>query len=102
MVLNKEKNYFKKMLNEMINMEIQRILDEYSKRNYYQRFMVDRNIVLSALIGEDKLIELNKQLRKGKIYFNENYGTDNELIINSFKSNIQNKEHTKEKINIFG
>ena len=102
MVLNKEKNYFKKMLNEMINMEIQRILDEYSKRNYYQRFMVDRNIVLSALIGEDKLIELNKQLRKGKIYFKENYGTDNELIINSFKSNIQNKEHTKEKINIFG
>ena len=102
MILNKEKNYFKKMLNEMKNNEIQRILDEYSKRNYYQRYMVDKNVVLSALIGEEKLSELNKHLKKGKFYFKENYGSNPSLINSSFATNIQNKIISKEKIDIFG
>ena len=73
MEINKEKKKIKKLLIEMRNDEIQRILDEYSKRSYYQRFMVEKNIVLSALIGEDNLGEINKQLINGKIYFNKNF-----------------------------
>ena len=73
MEINKTKKKIKKLLIEMRNEEIQRILDEYSKRSYYQRFMVEKNIVLSALIGEDNLGEINKQLVNGKIYFNKNF-----------------------------
>ena len=73
MEINKEKKKIKKLLIEMRNDEIQRILDEYSKRSYYQRFMVEKNIVLSALIGEDNLGEINKQFVNGKIYFNKNF-----------------------------
>ena len=73
MKLNSEKKLMKQLLNEMKNNEIQRIFDEYTKRSYYQRYMVEKNVVLSALIGEDSLFELNKQLKNGKFYFNNKF-----------------------------
>ena len=86
MKLNKEKKILNKLLNEMKNNEIERIFDEYSKRSYFERFMVEKDVVLSALIGEDSLIELNKQLRNGKVYFNEKYQLNKGVDFNSIKT----------------
>ena len=44
-----------------------RIFEEYLKNDYFQRFKVEKNVVLSALIGEDNILpELNKQMRETK------------------------------------
>ena len=47
-----------------------RIFDEFMKNNYYERFKVEKNVILSALIGEDNILpELNKQIREARKYF---------------------------------
>ena len=67
----------KKKHDDMKKMEMDRIFNEYLKNNYYQRYKVEKNVVLSALIGEDNINnELNKQIKKAKKYFN---------MVNSFK-----------------
>ena len=58
----------KKKHEDMKKKEMDRIFNEYLKNNYYQRYKVEKNVVLSALIGEDN--ELNKQIKKARKYFN--------------------------------
>ena len=66
----KEKENLKNFYENLKKNEMNRIFDEYLKNNYYQRFKVEKNVVLSALIGEDNILpELNKQAREAKIYF---------------------------------
>ena len=66
----KEKESLKNFYENLKKNEMNRIFDEYLKNNYYQRFKVEKNVVLSALIGEDNILpELNKQAREAKMYF---------------------------------
>jgi hypothetical protein len=66
----KEKENLKNYYENLKKNEMNRIFDEYLKNNYYQRFKVEKNVVLSALIGEDNILpELNKQAREAKMYF---------------------------------
>jgi len=66
----KEKENLKNFYENLKKNEMNRIFDEYLKNNYYQRFKVEKNVVLSALIGEDNILpELNKQAREAKMYF---------------------------------
>ena len=84
--------------------EMKRIFEEYLKNDYYQRFKVEKNIVFSALIGEDNILpELNKQMRLDKKYFdslksvvmhkkgaNNNDPTKNAMKINKMFGNNNN------------
>lgn len=93
-----EKKLIKQLLIEMKKNEMQRIFEEYSKRSYYQRFMADKNVVLSALVGEDNIIELNKIMRDSKNYYSslEKWGRNHGLVIK------QNLEGSKDLPNFFG
>ena len=52
--------------------EMDRIFNEYLRNNYYQKYKVEKNVVLSALIGEDNIKgELNKQVKRAKKYFED-------------------------------
>ena len=65
----KQKN-LKKKQDEMKKNEMDRIFNEYLRNNYYQRYKVEKNVVLSALIGEDNINnELNKQIKRAKKFF---------------------------------
>ena len=68
--LIKKQKDLKKKNEEMKKKEMDRIFNEYLRNNYYQKYKVEKNIVLSSLIGEDKINnELNKQIRRAKKYF---------------------------------
>ena len=52
--------------------EMNRIFKEFQRNNYAQRFNVDKNTLICALIGEDNLnSELFKQAKKEKQYLEE-------------------------------
>ena len=52
--------------------EMDRIFREFQKNNYGQKYCVDKNTVISALIGEDNLnAELLRQSKKEKRYLEE-------------------------------
>ena len=68
--LNKKLKEMKKMQEKNKKNEMDRIFNEYLRNNYYQRYNVEKNVVLSALIGEDNINnELNKQIKRAKKYF---------------------------------
>ena len=120
LIKNSEHNLSKnqqKLLNEYLNLlnikknikleyenlkekEMMRIFDEFLKNNYYERFKVEKNVVLSALIGEDNILpELNKQVREARKYFDsmkkikmQNNRTDSMSLVsvNNTKKNINN------------
>ena len=70
--LNKQLNEMKKKKEDMKKKEMDRIFNEYLINNYYQKFGVEKNIVLSALIGEDNINnELNKQIKRARKYFKQ-------------------------------
>ena len=79
--LNNRRNDIKKFQHKLRKKEMDRIFEEYLRNDYFQRFKVEKNIVLSALIGEDNILpELNKQMREAKKY------------IDSLKSVIMHKK----------
>jgi len=70
--LNKQLKEMKKKQEDMKKKEMDRIFNEYLTNNYYQKFGVEKNIVLSALIGEDNINnELNKQIKRARKYFKQ-------------------------------
>ena len=70
--LIKKQKELKKKLEEMKKNEMDRIFNEYLRNNYYQKYKVEKNVVLSALIGEDNINgELNKQVKRAKKYFED-------------------------------
>ena len=70
--LSKKQKSLKKKLDEMKKNEMDRIFNEYLRNNYYQKYKVEKNVVLSALIGEDNINgELNKQIKRAKKYFED-------------------------------
>jgi len=70
--LNKQLIEMKKKQEDMKKKEMDRIFNEYLTNNYYQKYGVEKNIVLSALIGEDNINnELNKQIKRARKYFKQ-------------------------------
>ena len=68
--LNAKRKDIKKIQHKLRKNEMDRIFEEYLRNDYYQRFKVEKNVVLSALIGEDNILpELNKQMRQARKYF---------------------------------
>ena len=62
-----------KMIKEDLkNKEIDRIFTEYQKNKYYERYNVDKNEVIKALVGEENLMhEIYHQNKKDKQINNE-------------------------------
>ena len=68
--LNNRRNDIKKFQHKLRKKEMDRIFEEYLRNDYFQRFKVEKNVVLSALIGEDNILpELNKQMREARKYY---------------------------------
>ena len=60
----------KKKIKELKDNEMKRIFEEYLKKGYHKKYMVEKEILLSALIGEDNVLpELNKQMKESRQYF---------------------------------
>jgi len=62
-----------KMIKEDLkNKEIDRIFTEYQKNKYYERYNVEKNEVIKALVGEENLMhEIYHQNKKDKQINNE-------------------------------
>jgi uncharacterized membrane-anchored protein YjiN (DUF445 family) len=68
--LIKKQKELRAKIEEMKKREMDRIFNEYLRNNYYQKYNVEKNVVLSALIGEDNINnELNKQIKRAKKFF---------------------------------
>ena len=66
-ILNKKILKVKKISNEMKNKKIKAIFEKYNKKAYNRNFMLEKEKVLSSLIGEDNVLqELNKQSKELK------------------------------------
>ena len=91
-----KRDQMKEFQREMRQKEMDRIFNEYLRNNYQSRYNVEKNVVLSALIGEDNInTELNKQLKRTKQYLDQlkkiGMGKNND----AFAINI-NVQHLKE------
>ncbi len=91
-----KRDQMKEFQREMRQREMDRIFNEYLRNNYQNRYNVEKNVVLSALIGEDNInTELNKQLKRTKQYLDQlkkiGMGKNND----AFAINI-NVQHLKE------
>ena len=86
----------KELQRELRQKEMDRIFNEYLRNNYQSRYNVEKNIVLSALIGEDNInTELNKQLKRTKQYLDQmkkiGMGKNNDVLAINL-----NVEHLKQ------
>mgnify|MGYP002624708118 CR=1 FL=1 len=67
---NQKIKNIKKKIKELRDNEMKRIFEEYLKKGYHKKYMVEKEILLSALIGEDNVLpELNKQMKESRLYF---------------------------------
>ena len=65
-----EKRILENQQKEKKKNEMDRIFNEYLKNDYYGRFGVEKNVVLSALIGGDNVLPMiRKQIKQAKKYF---------------------------------
>ena len=70
---------------DLKNKEIDRIFTEYQKNKYYERYNVDKNEVIKALVGEENLMhEIYHQNKKDK-QFND------EILKTRFFKKVYNK-----------
>ncbi len=89
--LNNRRNDIKKFQHKLRKKEMDRIFEEYLRNDYFQRFKVEKNVVLSALIGEDNILpELNKQMRETKKYFDnlKSIGMHKRIVTSEHSKNI--------------
>jgi hypothetical protein len=81
----------KELQRELRQKEMDRIFNEYLRNNYQSRYNVEKNIVLSALIGEQNIEkelsiqdkkerQLNKESIKTKLYTN-NYLINKSMLM---------------------
>ena len=69
-IKNQRIKSLKKKIKELKDNEMKRIFEEYLKKGYHKKYMVEKEILLSALIGEDNVLpELNKQMKESRQYF---------------------------------
>ena len=104
--LLKEMDKLKKMKDDLKNKEMSRIFNEYRKNKYYERYNVDKNTLLKALVGEENLImeiynqnkkekQLNDEILKTRL-FKKQFFKKNVIYM---KNNISNLED--DSFNIF-
>ena len=89
--LCKRRDEIKEFQEKLKKKEKNRIFEEYLKNDYFQRFKVEKNVVLSALIGEDNILpELNKQMRETKKYFDnlKSIGMHKRIVTSEHSKNI--------------
>ncbi len=89
--LCKRRDEIKEFQEKLKKKEMNRIFEEYLKNDYFQRFKVEKNVVLSALIGEDNILpELNKQMRETKKYFDnlKSIGMHKRIVTSEHSKNI--------------
>ena len=68
-ILNQKILNIKKMLSMIKKKEMKRIFEEYLKKGFDKKFMNEKETILSALIGEDNVLqELNRQKKEIKLY----------------------------------
>jgi len=103
-VNNQRIKSIKKKIKELKDNEMKRIFEEYLKKGYHKKYMVEKEILLSALIGEDNVLpELNKQMKESRLYFeslkkcgliNQSFNVNQQInLLNSllFEKNNSNK-----------
>ena len=84
-LLNKQMEKFKKIKEDLKNKEMDRIFTEYQKNKYYERYNVEKNEVIKALVGEENLMhEIYHQNKKDK-------QINNELLKTRFFKKVYNK-----------
>ena len=89
--LCKRRDEIKEFQEKLKKKEMNRNFEEYLKNDYFQRFKVEKNVVLSALIGEDNILpELNKQMRETKKYFDnlKSIGMHKRIVTSEHSKNI--------------
>ena len=89
--LCKRRDEIKEFQEKLKKKEMNRIFEEYLNNDYFQRFKVEKNVVLSALIGEDNILpELNKQMRETKKYFDnlKSIGMHKRIVTSEHSKNI--------------
>jgi hypothetical protein len=98
-VNNQRIKSLKKKIKELKDNEMKRIFEEYLKKGYHKKYMVEKEILLSALIGEDNVLpELNKQMKESRQYFeslkkcgliNQSFNVNQQInLLNSLNKNI--------------
>ena len=84
-LLNKQMEELKRNKEDLKNKEMDRIFIEYQKNKYYERYNVDKNEVIKALVGEENLMhEIYYQNKKDK-QFND------EILKTRFFKKVYNK-----------
>ena len=98
-----KRDQMKEIQRHLRQKEMDRIFNEYLKNNYQSRYNVEKNIVLSALIGEDNInTELNKQLKRTKQYLDQmkkiGMGKNNDVLaINLNVEHLKQMSRNKQK-----
>ena len=93
-----EKKTFENQQKERKKNEMNRIFNEYLKNDYYGRYGVEKNVVVSALIGGDNALPIiNKQIKEAKNYFESLQSCSMNPNINDPKRKIM-KQLENEKI----
>ena len=84
-LLNKQKEELKKKKEDLKNKEMERIFIEYKRNKYYERYNVDKNEVIKALVGEENLLPEIYQQNKKEKQFND------EILKTRFFKKVYNK-----------
>ena len=103
LLLHKEIKKLKKEKEEMKNKEMERIFKEFRYKKYYEKYNVDKNTILNALIGEDNLkVEIYNQNKKEKQLnddilktrlFKIHYSKKNEISTNNISLNLNLRDN---------
>ena len=98
------------MKENLKNKEMNRIFIEYQKNHYFERYNVDKNTLLNALVGEENLMtevynqskrenQYNDYFSKIRMYKKENI-KNNILYKNNSCLNLRNNKILEENENI--
>ena len=109
--LNKEIQKLKKLKEILKEEEMKRIFEEFHYNKYLQRYKVEKDIVLSALIGEENISnetfiqnkkekELNEEIIKTRLYRKNYHGKDFGMINNNSGIIKENNRYRKENENL--
>lgn len=69
LLLNRQMEELKRKKEDLKNKEMDRIFTEYKRNKYYERYNVDKSVVIKALVGEENLLsEIYHQKKKDKLF----------------------------------
>ena len=69
-IINQKIKNLKKKLKEIKDDEMKRIFEQYLGKGFSHNKVIEKEVILSALIGQDNVLpELNKQMKESRLYF---------------------------------